>query len=134
MGTYSSIFVASPLLLLLKLKRGVNTGKEVTESSDSWSNNNSKNRTESKDNDDYKSSQKHVSKDTSITESLKNDYKLLGLEPSASKNAIKRTYRELANKYHPDKAPSTTNEIRELAEQKFKQIKLAYDRIIESRR
>jgi preprotein translocase subunit SecF len=25
-GTYSSIFVASPLLLLLKLKRGVNTG------------------------------------------------------------------------------------------------------------
>jgi len=26
-GTYSSIFVASPLLLLLKLKRGVNTGK-----------------------------------------------------------------------------------------------------------
>jgi len=25
-GTYSSIFVASPLLMLLKLKRGVNTG------------------------------------------------------------------------------------------------------------
>ena len=29
-GTYSSIFVASPLLLLLKLKRGVNTGKVET--------------------------------------------------------------------------------------------------------
>ncbi|WP_427451177.1 protein translocase subunit SecF [Litorimonas sp. WD9-15] len=28
-GTYSSIFVASPLLLLLKLKRGANTGGEV---------------------------------------------------------------------------------------------------------
>lgn len=28
-GTYSSIFVASPLLLLLNLKRGVNTGGEV---------------------------------------------------------------------------------------------------------
>ena len=30
-GTYSSIFVASPLLLLLKLKRGVNTGGEEAE-------------------------------------------------------------------------------------------------------
>lgn len=30
-GTYSSIFVASPLLLLLKLKRGVNTGNPDTE-------------------------------------------------------------------------------------------------------
>lgn len=30
-GTYSSIFVASPLLLALKLKRGVNTGGERTE-------------------------------------------------------------------------------------------------------
>ena len=29
-GTYSSIFVASPLLLLLKLKRGANTGGELT--------------------------------------------------------------------------------------------------------
>jgi len=29
-GTYSSIFVASPLLLLLKLKRGVNTGNADT--------------------------------------------------------------------------------------------------------
>ncbi len=29
-GTYSSIFVASPLLLLLKLKRGANTGNAVT--------------------------------------------------------------------------------------------------------
>ena len=28
-GTYSSIFVASPLLLFLKLKRGANTGGEV---------------------------------------------------------------------------------------------------------
>ena len=30
-GTYSSIFVASPLLLLLKLKRGVNTGGKAPE-------------------------------------------------------------------------------------------------------
>ena len=30
-GTYSSIFVASPLLLALKLKRGVNTGGEAAE-------------------------------------------------------------------------------------------------------
>jgi preprotein translocase SecF subunit len=30
-GTYSSIFVASPLLLALKLKRGVNTGGERVE-------------------------------------------------------------------------------------------------------
>jgi len=46
-GTYSSIFVASPLLLILKLKRGVNTGKAETESSNDWPNKKAKNKAKS---------------------------------------------------------------------------------------
>jgi len=46
-GTYSSIFVASPLLLLLKLKRGVNTGKAETDSPTDWPNKKAKNKVKS---------------------------------------------------------------------------------------
>ncbi len=54
-------------------------------------------------------------------------YEILGLLPDASPAEIKSAYRRLANKYHPDKAMSTTDEIQKLAEEKFKAIKQAYD-------
>ncbi len=46
-------------------------------------------------------------------------YTILEVEPSASTDEIKRSYRRLANKYHPDK--STGND------EKFKEISQAYD-------
>ena len=51
---------------------------------------------------------------------MKNYYKILGLEKSASQEEIKKKYRKLAMKYHPDKNPGKD------AENKFKEISEAY--------
>ena len=48
-------------------------------------------------------------------------YALLGVERTASEDAIKKAYRRLAMQYHPDKNPSSD------AEAKFKEISEAYE-------
>lgn len=48
-------------------------------------------------------------------------YKILGVEKNASENDIKKAYRKLAVKYHPDKNPDNKE-----AEEKFKVISDAY--------
>ena len=53
---------------------------------------------------------------------MKNYYEILGVSPSASFDEIKKAYRELAKKYHPDKNKNDKD-----AEEKFKQINEAYD-------
>jgi DnaJ-domain-containing protein 1 len=56
----------------------------------------------------------------------KNPYEILGLKSNASQADIKQAYRELANKYHPDKVLHLGEEFRELAEKRFKEIQQAY--------
>ncbi len=51
----------------------------------------------------------------------KDYYKILGVERSASQDDIKKAYRKLAVKYHPDKNPDD-----KVAEEKFKEISEAY--------
>lgn len=51
----------------------------------------------------------------------KDYYKILGVEREASEDEIKRTYRQLALKYHPDRNPGDSS-----AEEKFKEINEAY--------
>lgn len=51
----------------------------------------------------------------------KDYYKILGVERSATQDAIKKAYRKLAVKYHPDKNPGNKE-----AEEKFKEISEAY--------
>lgn len=48
-------------------------------------------------------------------------YKILGLDVNASMDEVKKKYKKLAMKYHPDKNQD------EDAEQKFKEISAAYD-------
>ncbi|KAF0530529.1 DnaJ-domain-containing protein [Gigaspora margarita] len=48
-------------------------------------------------------------------------YEVLGVESTASENEIKKAYRKLAMKYHPDKNPDET------ASEKFKEISHAYE-------
>ena len=48
---------------------------------------------------------------------FKDYYKSLGLDKSAGNDAIKKAYRKLAAKYHPDKNPGN-----KAAEDKFKEI------------
>ncbi len=56
-----------------------------------------------------------------------NPYSVLGVSPNASDEEIKKAYRELAKKYHPD--AHGDNPLKELAEEKMKEINLAYEEI-----
>ena len=56
---------------------------------------------------------------------MNDPYKTLGIEPGASDEEIKRAYRELARKYHPDNYQN--NPLADLAEEKMKEINEAYD-------
>ena len=53
---------------------------------------------------------------------MKNPYDVLGVKKDASTEEIKKVYRQLALKYHPDKNPDNSD-----AESKFKDISAAYE-------
>ncbi|MEM7342908.1 MAG: J domain-containing protein [Chloroflexota bacterium] len=55
---------------------------------------------------------------------MENYYKILGVDPKASSDQIKKRFRFLANAYHPDKFTSETHKAN--AEEEFKAINQAY--------
>jgi len=57
-------------------------------------------------------------------------YTVLDIERNASPEEIKKAYRELAGKYHPDKVQHLGEEFRKLAEERFKEIEEAYRKLI----
>ncbi len=65
---------------------------------------------------------------------LREAYKTLDLEPGVSKEKVKKRYREMAKKYHPDRAVAEDmpEEFVEMAKEKFTEIKEAYDLIMEA--
>ena len=58
---------------------------------------------------------------------MNDPYQVLGVKPDASDEEIKRAYRELARKYHPDNYQN--NPLADLAEEKMKEVNEAYDAI-----
>ena len=58
-------------------------------------------------------------------------YVVLGVSRTASDEEIKKKYRELARKYHPDNYAN--NPLADLAQEKMKQINEAYDAITKER-
>jgi len=62
---------------------------------------------------------------------MKDPYSVLGVSQSASDEEVKKAYRELARKYHPDNYQN--NPLADLAEEKMKEINEAYDVITKQR-
>ena len=58
---------------------------------------------------------------------MNDPYKILGVSPDASDDDIKKAYRQLARKYHPDKYRDS--DLADLASEKMKEVNAAYEEI-----
>ena len=56
-------------------------------------------------------------------------YRILEIDPSASDQEVKKAYRKMATKYHPDKVSHLGKEMQDLAEEKFKAVNDAYQKV-----
>ena len=79
-------------------------------------------------NKDYESIKAIFIKDIDST------YKILEIDPSVSDNDVKKAYRKMAVKYHPDKVAHLGKEIQKTAEEKFKAVSDAYSEIKKQRK
>ena len=76
---------------------------------------------------DYSSIKAMFIKDTNSA------YQILEISPDATNDELKKAYRELAKKYHPDKVSHLGEEIKKAAEVKIVELNAAYDAIKEER-
>jgi len=61
------------------------------------------------------------------------DYKILEIDPSASDEELKKAYRKMAVRFHPDKVAHLGEDIKKEAEQKFIRLQEAYENIKKKR-
>lgn len=64
---------------------------------------------------------------------VNSDYHVLGIEPSATEEEIKRAYRQMAVRYHPDKVAQMGEEYQKGAKEKFQKVQEAYEAIKKAR-
>ena len=62
---------------------------------------------------------------------ISDPYSVLGVSPNASDDEIKKAYRNMSRKYHPDSYAD--NPLSDLAEEKFKEVQEAYKQIMDER-
>lgn len=56
-------------------------------------------------------------------------YTKLGIEDGATQDEVKKAYRTMARKHHPDRYATAEDDIKEYHEKKFKEINEAYDKL-----
>jgi DnaJ like chaperone protein len=61
------------------------------------------------------------------------NYKILEIDPSATNDEVKKAYRRMAIKYHPDKVATLGEDVQKAAEEKFKAVSQAYEAICRER-
>ncbi len=62
-----------------------------------------------------------------------NAYKILEIDKSATDDEVKKAYRKMAKKYHPDRVVHLGKEHQEGAEEKFRQVQKAYEQLQKER-
>jgi DnaJ like chaperone protein len=60
-------------------------------------------------------------------------YKILEIDPDATNDEVKKAYRRMAMKYHPDKVSHLGDDFRKTADEKFKKVNEAYEKIKKER-
>jgi DnaJ like chaperone protein len=76
---------------------------------------------------DYESIQAMFYKDAASA------YKILEIEPSATDDEVKKAFRKMAMKYHPDKVKDLGEEYQKAAQEKFIKVQEAYDQLRKER-
>lgn len=61
------------------------------------------------------------------------NYRILEIEPTATDEEVKKAYRRMAVKYHPDKVATLGPDVQKAAEEKFKAVSTAYEAICKER-
>jgi len=56
-------------------------------------------------------------------------YKILEIEPTASDDEVKKAFRNMAMKYHPDKVGHLGEDFKKVANEKFRKVQEAYDKV-----
>ena len=59
-------------------------------------------------------------------------HEVLGVEPDASQEEIKRAYQQKIRQYHPDRVANAAPELQELAEKRSKELNAAYAQLSEN--
>ena len=68
-----------------------------------------------------------------FVKSADNAYKILEISPSATDTEVKKAYRTMAKKYHPDKLQTEDAALKKGAQEKFQQVQEAYEAIQKER-
>jgi DnaJ like chaperone protein len=66
-------------------------------------------------------------------EDVDSAYKILEIDKKVSDDEVKRAYRRMANKYHPDKVAYLGEDVKKAAGEKFRKVKDSYDKIKKER-